>query len=353
MRRDGVTPKQAMQLDKIDTAAEHLLAIINDVLDLSKIEAGKLVLEEADFAVDSILATIGTLISPRANAKGLRLVMDTVYLPRPLRGDRTRLVQALLNYANNAVKFTEWGTVTVRTRLLEETADSMQLRFEVEDTGVGIAPDTLNRLFSPFEQVDCSTTRTYGGTGLGLAITRRLAQLMGGDAGATSEPGKGSLFWFTVRLKKSPLQPAGARPAAVPEKSEAMLAREHAGKRVLLVDDDTTNREIALELLDDTGLVVETANDGQQAVSQARERTYDLILMDMRMPRMDGVEATTKIRAIPGRERVPIVAMTANAFSEDRRKCLQAGMNDFLSKPVMPGLLYATLLKWLGSGGPH
>jgi PAS domain S-box-containing protein len=349
MRREGVTPKQATQLDNIDAAAEHLLSIINDVLDLSKIEAGKLDLEEAEIGVDSILATIGAIIAPRVSAKALHLVMDTVYLPQPLRGDRTRLVQALLNYANNAIKFTDRGTVTIRSRVIGEDADSMELRFEVEDTGIGIAPEQLGRLFCAFEQGDSSTTRAYGGTGLGLAITRRLAQLMGGDAGAVSKPGLGSNFWFTVRLKKSFVPPAGAVAAAVPEQSEVILAREHSGKRVLLVDDDTMNREIALELLAGTGLVIETASDGQQAVDKARERAYDLILMDMRMPRLDGLDATAQIRAIPGREAVPIVALTANAFSEDRRRCIQAGMNDFLSKPVTPSVLYATLLKWLSS----
>ena len=209
LRRDGVTAKQGGQLDRIDMAAEHLLNIINDILDLSKIEAGKLTLEDRDVAIGSLLGNIASIMSARASAKGLHLVMDTEQLRFHLRGDPTRLTQALLNYANNAVKFTEKGTITIRNRLLEETDDRVLLRFEVEDMGIGIAPEQLDRLFSAFEQADSSTTREYGGTGLGLAITRHLAQLMGGDAGVASEAGKGSTFWFTAWLNKT--RPPGQR----------------------------------------------------------------------------------------------------------------------------------------------
>jgi PAS domain S-box-containing protein len=347
MRNGGVTPKQRMQLDKIDAASEHLLNIINDILDLSKIEAGKLTLEETDISIDSLLNNVASILSARVSAKGLALRLDTGGLPRHLRGDPTRLMQVLLNYANNAVKFTDTGSITLRGRVIDDTGERIQLRFEVEDTGIGIPYEAQERIFDIFEQADSSTTRAYGGTGLGLAITRRLAELMGGEAGVISTPGKGSTFWLTVWLGRSTgIQIKTLKPVST-EAPEAVLARDHAGRRLLLVDDDMINQEVALALLEGTGLVTDVAGDGVEAIDKARTGGYDLILMDMQMPRMDGIEATRLIRNMPGCGNTPVVAMTANAFAEDRARCIDAGMNDFLSKPVEPAVLYATLLKWL------
>ena len=349
LRRSGLTPEQTDKLDKIENAGNHLLNIINDVLDLSKIEAGKFALEDAPIRVDALLGNIASMLSQKARDKGLRFQAETVSLPHNLHGDPTRLQQALLNYASNALKFTEAGHITLRVKEEAHTDETATLRFEVEDSGIGIAPEALPKLFSSFEQADNSTTRKYGGTGLGLAITKRIAEVMGGTAGVTSIPGQGSTFWFTAVLRKGP-QVAVEPARAGLEAAEQALRRDHAGQRILLAEDEPINREIAQMLLEDVGLQVDLAEDGREAVEKARSGSYAIILMDMQMPVLDGLNATREIRQLPGCEAIPILAMTANAFAENKDQCFEAGMDDFIAKPAMPEVLYETLLKWFHKG---
>ncbi|HEX8963142.1 MAG TPA: ATP-binding protein, partial [Rhodocyclaceae bacterium] len=350
IRRSGVTAKQGEQLERIDVASQHLLSVLNAILDLSKIEADKFVLDDAELSVAAIVDNVRSMISDQARAKGIEVVVEVGALPHRLVGDPTRLRQALLNYASNAVKFTEQGTVTLRANLQQEDAAGCLVRFEVADTGIGIPPEVLPNLFAAFEQADKSTTRRYGGTGLGLAITKRLARLMGGEAGVASQVGSGSAFWFTARLGKAAAR-AEAAPAPARETPEAALKRDYAGLKILLADDDADNRYITETLLKEVWPRIDTADDGASAVELAGRQRYDVILLDMRMPGMDGLEAARRIRKLPGGNDALILALTANTFPENRAQCVEAGMDDLIPKAASAEAPFAVILEWLRRKG--
>jgi len=351
MQRDRHDRATAERLAKVGEAAQHLLDIINDILDLSKVEAGRLPLTPTDFSVDALLARSKSFVAEAARRKGLALSVDRGDLPEMLHGDALRLSQVLVNLLGNAVKFTARGSIDLRCDVLSREGDRWTVRFAVRDTGIGIAPARIEQLFKPFEQADASTTRRYGGTGLGLSIARELAQLMGGRVGVESAPGRGSLFWFTAVLASAAPSAvrtdAALRAAEGGDSIERVLRERHGGANVLLVDDNLVNQELATELLRIVDLRSDVAGDGRRAVEMASQGRYDLILMDMQMPEMDGLEATRVLRAMPGLDRTPIIAMTASAFGADRAACIAAGMNDHLGKPVHPAVLYDTLLRWL------
>ena len=328
-------PAQAELLGKVRNASRHLLAVIDDVLDLSRIEADRVVLVDKPFRLSDTLQNLENMVGQNAADKGLtfKVMLVPASADSPVIGDPLRLAQILLNLTNNAIKFTDRGSVIVRALLSEEGGQDVRLRVEVEDTGIGIANEDQERIFSAFEQADTSFTRRYGGTGLGLAISRRLARLMGGDLGVVSVPGAGSLFWLSIRLKRAgdgfdvfePVRKAGIN-------TEALLRIHHAGDRVLVVDDDPMNQEIAKVLLESAGLVVDTADDGFTAVEKTRQTDYLATFMDVQMPRLNGLEATRMIRE-SGVAAGPIIAMTANAYPEDKERCIDAGMDGFLVKP--------------------
>ncbi len=353
--KTNLEPRQRDYLEKIRFAGEHLLGIIDDILDISKIEAGKLEIEQIDFSLDHVMQTLTTVVAPKAAGKNLRLVFERdPDLPPMLLGDPLRLGQVLINYANNAIKFSETGDITVKVIRAAGDADHCLVRFEVHDHGIGLSALEMGKLFVSFQQADTSTTRAYGGTGLGLAICKQLAQLMGGEVGVASEPGAGSNFWFTARLGVS----RATVPALVGSASEAaaaMLASARSAAvmavlknaRILLVEDNTFNQQIALEMLEEVGSSVCLANNGAEALDLLRQTSFDCVLMDVQMPLMDGLEATRRIRADPALATLRVLAMTATATSDDRVRCLDAGMDDFISKPIQPALMYQTIANWL------
>ena len=348
LKHDGLSPDQAERVERIDAAGQQLVGLIDDILDFSKLESGRLELQAVPLSVRDILSRVAGMVEQRATAKGIAVRVDADSLPAQLCGDPERLTQALLHYASNAVKFTERGTITLKASASTEESTGFMLRFEVVDTGIGIAPADLGHVFESFRQADGSSTRRHGGTGLGLAITRELVQLMGGEVGVSSVPGHGSSFWFTARLARA-AEP-DAETGQCGEVSAEMLAEHFSGWRVLLAEDEPVNRELALSLLRHAGLDVDVVPDGLSAVRAVRENDYALVLMDVQMPYMDGIQATRLIRTMQDRLALPVIAVTANPFEGERQRCLDAGMNDFVPKPVMPRLLYSVLARWLSRG---
>ena len=482
--KTDLDPRQKSYVRKIQQAGQHLLGVINDILDFSKVEAGKLTIEKIDFEMEKVLENVSMLISEKAASKGLELIfdIDPAVSTHPV-GDPLRLGQILINFCNNAVKFTERGEIVVKARVEEEDENGQLVRFSVSDTGIGLTEEQLGRLFQAFEQADPSTTRQHGGTGLGLAISKKLAQLMGGDVGVTSVVGKGSTFWFRALLgkgdgvakRRSHPELRGRKVLIIDDNSQARevlssmllsmtfvvheapsgqegvdlvrqgiernepydiafidwqmpgldgietgkrihalphperhprlvmvtaygreevlhqaeqnafenvlikpvtssmlfdsvveaLRGEHPaagtkskapaetelspirGARVLLVEDNELNREVALGLLDDAHLVIDQAENGAQALQMITSNDYDLVLMDMQMPVMDGISATKSVRSNPKYKSLPIIAMTANAMDRDREACLAAGMNDHIGKPIDPEKLFTALLRWI------
>nr|WP_315400250.1 CHASE domain-containing protein [uncultured Duganella sp.] len=336
-------PKQRDYLLKIYHSGQHLLGIINDILDFSKIEAGKMNLEVLDFTLDALLANITSQLGESARARDLELVYEVCPgLARQLRGDPLRLEQVLLNFTSNAIKFSEHGKVYVRARQLEDNDGHILVRFEVADQGIGMTADEVSQLFQSFHQADPSTTRRYGGTGLGLVISKQLAELMGGGVGVDSRPGEGSTFWFTARLVKGTqlLQPAV-------EALQPDLLDSIRGASILLVEDNIFSQQVGQELLEDAGATVCVANNGKEAIDLLLKERFDCVLMDVQMPVMDGYETTRLIRAHPKLSATLIIAMTANAGRGDQERCLEAGMDEFVTKPIAPKLLFNMLSKWM------
>jgi signal transduction histidine kinase/ABC-type amino acid transport substrate-binding protein/BarA-like signal transduction histidine kinase len=330
--------RQRDYVAKISGAAQSLLRIVNDVLDFSKIEAGQLTLETIRFNIHTIFDDLISIVGHRAAEKGLELRIDVApEMPNNVIGDPLRLSQVLLNLAGNAIKFTQRGHVAIRAQLVEQMGDELRVRFEVADTGIGLSREQASRLFRSFVQADSSTTRQYGGTGLGLSISKRLVALMGGEIGVDSHPGHGSTFWFTVALARAPVREELAPAKAGPPQNLR-------GARVLLVEDNAINQQVAAELLQSAGVEVDITANGLDALRAVRSKHYDAVLMDVQMPVMDGMQATQAIRGIEQFRALPIIAMTASVMRGDRDRCLEAGMNDYISKPISVEQMLATLM---------
>jgi signal transduction histidine kinase/ActR/RegA family two-component response regulator len=349
MAATQLNDEQHELLDTLRLSAKTLLGIINDILDFSKIEAGRMVLETLPFTPTVLVEEVVSIMAPAAHSKGLTVRTElSSSLPHSVAGDPLRLRQILLNFVGNAIKFTACGEVVIRAmRLKKGKAQSAWLRFEVQDTGVGIPPEKQAGIFDAFTQADSSVTRQYGGTGLGLAICKRLVELMGGQIGVYSQPGQGSCFWFEVPLPV--IQENAPEETTAQPSGSALNSHELDGVRVLLVEDNPVNQKVAIRMLQKLGCVVELAENGQQALEKLERASYDIVLMDMQMPVMDGLTATRLLRQREqqtGHHQV-VIALTANAMQTDRELCLEAGMDDYLSKPLTLDALQVMLLRWV------
>lgn len=344
----ALAPEQREYVDTIKTSAEGLLNLINDILDFSKIEARKVEFEIVDFSLRALLMDCRNILVHAAASKGIKLELDIAQsVPDNLRFDPAKLRQILINLMGNAVKFTQEGDVNVRVTLQDQAEKWVELRFEVSDTGIGMSTETQKRIFKVFSQADSSTTRRFGGTGLGLSICKRLVEIMGGEIGVTSHEGEGSLFWFTLQMEKGATQVS--QPAAKPKGKLPRFAHE---TRVLVVEDNLINQQVAVQMLEKAGIQVDAVDNGLEALTALNEGKYDVVLMDCQMPGMDGYETTREIRKTElntGR-RIPIVAATADAMSGDRQKCFRADMDDYVTKPIDYEKLLETVAKWVPAG---
>jgi TMAO reductase system sensor TorS len=337
-----LAPEQQEYVNTAHKSAHSLLTILNDILDLSKIEAGKLNIELIPLDLREIVSELITLHTMTAEEKCIQLYAEIDdKLPQVLIGDPTRLRQIMANLVSNAVKFTDKGHVLVRIKVVSRDDNSADIRLEVEDTGVGIRDDIKDELFNEFTQADGSTTRKYGGTGLGLAIVRQLVEMMHGQFGVDSVPGEGSTFWFRITL------PIGEAQATTQPGSSEQAVKGLLQGHVLLVEDNPINQMVAQKMLEKIGLESTLAGDGQEALNRLEQDRFDAVLMDCQMPVMDGFEATRRIREQSALTRLPVIAMTANVMEGDREKCIEAGMNDYIGKPVVEADLKKTLARWL------
>ncbi len=337
-------PKQREHIQIIHSSAQNLLGIINDILDISKIESSNLKLESIDFNLHQLLDNLSSQLGESASIKGLKLTFETdELLSFPLRGDPLRLRQVLTNLISNAIKFSSHGGVIVRSKIIPTEVSDAHVRFEIQDSGIGLTPEQIKELFQAFHQADTTITRNYGGTGLGLVISKRLVEMMGGEIGVESQLGLGSTFWFSILLGKGEMHAE-----TVPELFQANLD-VLKGAKVLVVEDVEFNQMVAQEMLEMKGVIVTIANNGLEALAIMHKQTFDCVLMDIQMPVMDGLEATRQIRAHPALRNCYVIAMTANARNEDWLRCQEAGMNDFITKPIAPEAMYYILAKWVGA----